>query len=222
MAGAATTPSILLSGFEPFGGERLNPSALVVQSLHEQRIGSWPVTSLVLPCVFGDAVRALERALVSQRPALVLCLGQAGGREGVTVERIAVNRDDARIPDNTGAQPLDRAVVAGGPAAYFSRLPVKALVAALQAEGVPAAESLSAGSFVCNHLFYGLMHALRRRRSVQAGFVHLPWLPEQVVERPGAFSLPLDTQVRAVQHLLTTALQWRGRGDLQRMGGTLD
>jgi len=98
----------------------------------------------------------------------------------------------------------------------------QALVAALQAKDVPAAESLSAGSFVCNHLFYGLMHALRRRRSVQAGFVHLPWLPEQVAERPRAFALPLDTQVRAVQHLLATALQWRGRGDLQRVGGALD
>ena len=222
MAGARTTPSILLTGFEPFGGESLNPSALVAQALHGERIGGWPVTGAVLPCVFGDAIATLEQSLAARRPALVVCLGQAGGREGVTVERIAVNRDDARIPDNAGAQPLDRAVVPGGPAAYFSRLPVKALVAALQAEGVPAAESLSAGSFVCNHVFYGLMHALRHRRSVQAGFVHLPWLPEQVGERPGAFALPLDTQVAAVRHLLATALPWRGRGDLPRVGGALD
>lgn len=222
MAGARTPPSILLTGFEPFGGERLNPSALVASSLHGQRIGTWPVTGLVLPCAFGQAIDVLEQALAAQRPALVLCLGQAGGRQGVTVERIAVNRDDARMPDNTGAQPLDRVVVPGAPAAYFSRLPVKALVAALQADGVPAAESLSAGSFVCNHLFFGLMHALRRRPSAQAGFVHLPWLPEQVVERPGAFALPLDTQAGAVRGLLATALQWRGRGDLQRVGGALD
>lgn len=224
MAGARarTPPSILLTGFEPFGGEGLNPSALVAQSLHNQRVGGWPVNGLVLPCVFDDAIAALEQALAAQRPALVLCLGQAGGRQGVTVERVAVNRDDARIPDNVGAQPLDNAVVPGAPAAYFSRLPVKALVAELQAEGVPAAESLSAGSFVCNHVFYGLMHALRRRRSVQAGFVHLPWLPEQVAERPGAFALPLDTQVHAVRTVLATALQWRGRGDLQRVGGALD
>lgn len=222
MAGARTTPSILLTGFEPFGGERLNPSALVASSLHGQRIGSWPVTGLVLPCAFGQAIDVLEQALAAQRPALVLCLGQAGGRQGVTVERIAVNRDDARIPDNTGAQPLDRVVVPGAPAAYFSRLPVKAMVAALQADGVPTAESLSAGSFVCNHLFFGLMHALLRRRSVQAGFVHLPWLPEQVAERPEAFALPLDTQVHAVRSLLATALQWRSRGDLQRVGGALD
>jgi pyroglutamyl-peptidase len=222
VAGARTPPSILLTGFEPFGGEGLNPSALVAHALSGQRIGGWPLTSLVLPCVFGDAISALEQALASQRPALVVCLGQAGGREGVTVERIAVNRDDARIPDNAGTQPLDRAVMPGAPAAYFSRLPVKALVAALQADGIPAAESLSAGSFVCNHLFYGLMHALRRRRSVQAGFVHLPWLPEQVAGHPGAFALPLDTQVQAVRHLLATALQWRGRNDLQRVGGALD
>lgn len=222
MAGARTPPSILLTGFEPFGGERVNPSALVAHALHGEHIGGWPVTSLVLPCVFGETIAALEQALATQRPALVIALGQAGGREAVTVERIAVNRDDARIPDNADVQPLDRAVVPGAPTAYFSRLPVKAMVAALQADGVSAAESLSAGSFVCNHLFYGLMHALRRRRSVQAGFVHLPWLPEQVAERPGAFALPLDTQVGAVRGLLATALQWRGRGDLQRVGGTLD
>jgi pyroglutamyl-peptidase len=215
-------PSILLTGFEPFGDECVNPSDLVVSSLHGVQIGDWPVTGLVLPCVFGEALVALEQALATQRPSLVVCLGQAGGREGVTVERLAVNRDDARIPDNAGAQPLDRAVVLGAPVAYFSRLPVKALVAALQAEGIPAAESLSAGSFVCNHLFYGLMHALRRRRSVQAGFVHLPWLPEQVAMHPKAFALPLATQVRAVHCLLSTARQWRGQGDLQVVGGTLD
>lgn len=215
-------PSILLTGFEPFAGERVNPSALVAQALHGQSIGEWPVTGLVLPCVFGRSISELERALVAQRPALVLCLGQAGGRAGVTVERLAVNRDDARIPDNAGAQPLDRAVVPDAPAAYFSRLPVKALVSALQVDGIRADESLSAGSFVCNHLFYGLMHALRRRRSVQAGFVHLPWLPEQATARPGAFSMPLDSQVHAVRRLLATAQQWRGRGDLQRVGGALD
>lgn len=222
MAGARTPPSILFTGFEPFGGERVNPSALVAQSLHGEHIDGWPVTGLVLPCAFGHAIDVLVRALAARRPTLVLCLGQAGGRQGVTVERIAVNRDDARIPDNTGAQPLDQPVVPGAPAAYFSRLPVKALVAALQADGVAATESLSAGTFVCNHLFFGLMHSLRRRRGVQAGFVHLPWLPEQIVERPEAFSLPPDTQVRAVRRLLATALHWRGRGDLPSVGGALD
>lgn len=224
MAGnrAPMAPSILLTGFEPFGGEQVNPSALVAQALHGEHIGGWPVTSHVLPCVFGDAIDALQQALAAQRPALVLCLGQAGGREGVTVERVAVNRDDARIPDNAGAQPMDRPVVPGAPAAYFSRLPVKALVSALQADGMAAAESLSAGSFVCNHLFYGLMHALRRRRTVQAGFVHLPWLPEQAVAHASAHSLPLEAQVRAVRRLLATAQQWRGRGDLPSVGGALD
>lgn len=216
------TPTILVTGFEPFGGERANPSALVAQALHGERIAGWPVVGQVLPCVFGEAITSLESALIAQRPVLVVCLGQAGGRDGVTVERLAVNRDDASIPDNAGAQPLDRSVVPGAPAAYFTRLPVKALVAALQADGVPAAESLSAGSFVCNHLFYGLMHALRRRRSVQAGFVHLPWLPEQALAHGSAFSLPLVTQVNAVRSVLGTARQWRGRGDLASVGGALD
>lgn len=222
MAGARTLPSILLTGFEPFGGECANPSALVAQALHGETIGGWPVTARVLPCAFGEVIAVLEQALATQRPALVVCLGQAGGREGVTVERIAVNRDDARIPDNAGAQPMDSPVVAGAPAAYFSRLPVKALVSELQANGIAAGESLSAGSFVCNHLFYGLLHALRQRRSVQAGFVHLPWLPEQAAAHASPHSLPLETQVDAVRRLLATARQWRGRGDLKRVGGTLD
>lgn len=213
--------TILLTGFEPFAGDRINPSAEVAQALAGERLGPWAVQSLVLPCEFGRSLQVLGQALDAQRPALVLCLGQAGGREGITVEKLAVNLDDARIPDNAGAQPCDQPVHPGAPAARFARLPVKAMVAALHQVGLPASVSLSAGSFVCNHVFYGLLQALARRRSVQAGFVHLPWLPEQLAGRAPAPSLALADQVRGVRCLLATALAWRGRRDLSQTGGEL-
>jgi pyroglutamyl-peptidase len=193
----------------------LNPSALVAQALRHERIEGATVQALVLPCVFGAALRALDEALQPQRPRLVLALGQAAGRGELSVERVALNVDDARIPDNAGAQPVDVAVVPGAPAARFSTLPIKAMVAALQRAGLPAGVSQTAGTFVCNHVFYGLMHALRRRRGVRAGFMHLPLLPEQA--RPGQPSLALEDQLRGVRLALATA--WTTQGDLPRSGG---
>ena len=158
---------------------------------------------------------ALKREIRRLDPALVVCLGQAGGRTGITPERIAINVDDARIPDNAGRQPVDRPIVRRGPAAYWSTLPIKAIVAALQARGIPAAVSQTAGTFVCNHVFYGLMHALRRRRGVRGGFVHLPWLPEQA--GAGQPSLPLDVMVDAIGVTLKVAM--RRKKDLRVAGG---
>lgn len=199
-------PRILLTGFEPFGGDTVNPSALVAQALHGQHVGGAQVHALCLPCVFGDARVALQRALVLHRPVLVLALGLAAGREGLSLERVAINVDDARIADNAGAQPVDVPVQRGGPAAYFSKLPIKAIVAALQHAGVPAAVSQTAGTFVCNHVFYGLMHALRRRPRTRGGFMHLPLLPEQAAAHAAAPSLPMDEQVRGVRLAMATAL----------------
>ena len=195
---------ILLTGFEPFGGEAVNPSWLVAQALHGQRIDGAEVRALCLPCVFGAALEVLEVALQQQRPRLVLALGQAAGRSELALERVAINVDDARIADNAGAQPIDVAVVPGATAAHFSTLPIKAMVAALWQAGVPAAVSQSAGTFVCNHVFYGLMHALRRRRGVRGGFMHVPLLPQQA--GAGEPSLDLQTMVRGVRLALHTAL----------------
>ncbi len=198
-------PTLLLTGFEPFGGEAVNPSWQVAQALDGERIAGLTVQALQLPCVFGAALGVLDAGLSSVRPALVLALGQAGGRDGFTVERVAINVDDGRIPDNAGQQPIDAAVVPGGPAAYFVTLPIKAMVAALQQAGWPAAVSQTAGTYVCNHVFYGLMHRLRRRR-VRAGFMHLPWLPEQAAAQAGQPSLPLSAQTAGVRLALHTAL----------------
>jgi pyroglutamyl-peptidase len=209
---------LLVTGFEPFDGERINPSADVAQALAGRRVYSVPVVAAVLPCVFGRAIDVLRDVISAQRPQLVLALGQAGGREGFSIERVAINVDDARIADNAGACPIDTPVIGGAPAAYFSTLPIKAMVAALRRAGWPAAVSQSAGTFVCNHVFYGLMHTLRRRR-VRGGFMHLPLLPEQAARRGGP-SLPLEVQIAGVALALEVALTTRV--DAAESGGALD
>jgi pyroglutamyl-peptidase len=210
---------VLVTGFEPFGGEALNPSARVAQALHGRTIDGVPVIGAVLPCVFGAAIDALRDALERHRPQLVLALGQAAGRSALSLERVAINVDDARIPDNAGVQPVDTPVVAKGPAAHFTTLPVKAMVAALRAAGHPAELSHSAGTFVCNHVFYGLQHALRARRSARSGFMHLPLLPEQA--RAGQPSLALAAMIDGTALALATALRLRS-GDLHASEGALD
>ncbi len=209
---------LLVTGFEPFGGERINPSAEVARTLHGRTIDRAPVIGLILPCVFGASIGALRSAIDTHRPRLVLALGQAAGREGFTLERIAINLDDARIADNAGAQPIDVPVEPHGPAAHFTTLPIKAMVAALRDAGHTASVSYSAGTFVCNHVFYGLQHALKRRRSVRSGFMHLPCLPEQAAA--GQPSLSLGTMVAGVGMALATALAVRH--DLAVSAGQLD
>ncbi len=211
------TPCILVTGFEPFGGEALNPSWQVAQALDGSSISGVPVRALQLPCVFGAARRALQQALRRHRPQLVVCLGQAGGRDGITVERVAINVDDARIPDNGGQQPIDATIESRGPAAYFSSLPIKAIVAALQQAGHGASVSQTAGTYVCNHVFYGLMHALRRRPGVRGGFIHIPYAPGQAGARPGVPVMPLDEQTAAIRLALYTALHTAT--DLRASGG---
>ncbi len=199
--------TVLVTGFEPFGGELRNPSQEIARALDGRVIAGRRVVGAVLPCVFGASIAELNKLLREHRPSLVLCLGQAGGRAEITPERVAINVDDARLADNAGAQPLDRPIVRGGPAAYWSTLPIKAIVRALQRRGVLVAVSQTAGTFVCNHVFYGLMHALRRRRGVRGGFIHVPFVPEQATR--GQPSLPLATMTEAVALAVETALTTR-------------
>ncbi len=206
---------VLVTGFEPFDGAEINPSQEVARNLNGTVIAGHTVVGALLPCVFGAAIPELQRLLRGHRPALVICVGQAGGRAAITPERVAINIDDARIPDNAGAQPVDRPVVRGGPAAYFSTLPVKAIVAALRAAGLPSEVSSTAGTFVCNHVFYGLMHVLRTQKGVRGGFIHLPFLREQAQE--GQASLTLEDMVFGVALAVDTAL--RRKKDLRLVGG---
>ena len=218
MSARRTTPVVLLTGFDPFGGETINPSWEAVKTLDGEIIHGHRVVAVQLPTVFSRSRRALRAALARHAPVLVVCVGQAGGRSAISLERIAINVDDARIADNDGAQPIDAPVVRGAPAAYFSTLPIKAMRDALLAAGIPAEVSQTAGTFVCNHVFYALMHALSALpRRVRGGFVHIPYLPEQAAKRPGAPSLPLDATVRALRIAVVVAL--RVRKDTRTAGG---
>ena len=208
---------ILITGFEPFGGEAVNPSWEVVRQLDGVTIAGERVVALQLPCVFGEALTVLNAALEAQQPQLTIAVGQAGGRVDITVERVAINVDDARIPDNKGQQPIDEPIVAGGPAAWFSSLPVKAIVAALHEQGIPASVSQTAGTFVCNHVMYGLLHALQGRAGSKGGFIHIPYLPEQAAAHPGTASMAVETVRAALETAIAVSLQQDG--DVKAVGG---
>lgn len=217
-----TAACVLVTGFEPFDQDPINPSWEVARALDGWVCEGVPVRALQLPCVFGLAAERLDQALRKYRPQLVVGLGLATGRSEWQPERVAINCDDARIPDNAGRQPIDTAVVPGGPAAYFSSLPIKAIVLALRAAGLPASVSNSAGTFVCNHGFYALMHALATQQALagtRGGFVHVPCLPGQAARHTGVPSMALDTQVHALRVLLQTCLSVRE--DVRVTGGQL-
>ena len=199
--------TVLITGFEPFGGESVNPSWEVVSSLDNAIIGGCRVIARQLPCVFGESLAVLNAAIDALSPSLVLAVGQAGGRTDITVERVAINVDDARIADNQGQQPVDVPVVADGPAAWFSTLPIKAMVVAMRNAGIPASVSQTAGTFVCNHVMYGLLHKLRDAPAVKGGFIHIPYLPQQAAQHPGAPSMAAETVRRALEVAIATALQ---------------
>ena len=220
--------TVLLTGFEPFDSDCINPSWEAVRSLDGWRCelpdgDAALVHARRIPCVFGAALRSLDQAIDELRPQLVLAIGQAGGRSEITPERVAINIDDGRICDNAGCQPIDLPVVEGAPAAYFSTLPIKALVHELRAAGIPASVSNSAGTFVCNHLFFGLMHRLATRPAAggtRAGFIHIPLMPEQAARLPGALpSLALETVVAALRIAVRTALSVRE--DIRESSGAL-
>jgi len=194
----------LVTGFEPFGGERLNASREAVSRLHS-RIGALAIATATLPTSYARSHVALDAAMAREDPDVVLCVGEAGDRGMLCVERIAVNLQDARIPDNDGAQPDDVPVVAGGPAACFATLPVKAAVRALQAAGLAAAASTGAGTFVCNHVFYRLLHRAPGGKRVMAGFLHVPRLPEQAAGPGGAAPMPAQDIAHGIEIVLATA-----------------
>ncbi|BEM08041.1 TPA: pyroglutamyl-peptidase I [Serratia marcescens] len=208
---------VLITGFEPFGGERLNPSWEVVKQLNDMELVGTRIVARQLPCVFGAALEALNAAIDEVQPVMVLAVGQAGGRTDITIERVAINVDDARIPDNQGQQPVDEPIVAGGPAAYFSTLPIKAMVSSMREAGIPASVSQTAGTYVCNHVMYGLLHRLSGQREVKGGFIHIPYLPEQAAAHPGAPSMAASTVLFALELAVSIALQVEH--DLKVAGG---
>ena len=199
-----TLPCVLVTGFDAFGGASINPSWLAAQALGGEILTGHRVVVGQLPTEFEGSANVLVHLLMQNKPRLVLCVGQAGGRNALSIERIAINIIDASIADNAGRQPLDRPVIASGPAAYFSTLPIKAMFEAVQQAGIAAEVSQTAGTFVCNHVFYTLLHVIATTRGLKGmsgGFVHVPYLAEQ-----GSPSMPLMDMVRGLRIAIDCAL----------------
>lgn len=190
---------VLITGFEPFGGEITNPAYEAVKGLPDQ-ISDIQIIKSEIPTAFQVSIQKIEALIKTHLPDVVICVGQAGGRSNITIERVGINVDDAGIPDNLGKQPIDEAIYLDGPAAYFSTLPIKAIVKALRENGIPASVSNSAGTYVCNHIMYGLLHVLKTEYpGVRGGFIHVPYCESQVVDKPNVPSMNLFSITKALK-----------------------
>lgn len=209
---------VLVTGFEPFGGEKVNPALEAVKGLPAEIHGA-EVHCLEVPTVFHKSAQVLEEEMSRYQPDFVLCIGQAGGRSSLTPERVAINQDDARIPDNEGNQPIDLPIRADGDPAYFSSLPIKAMVQAIKKEGLPASVSNTAGTFVCNHLMYQALYLVEKKfPHVRAGFMHIPYMMEQVVNRPTTPAMSLVDIRRGIEAAIGAIIE-HGDQDLKLVGG---
>ena len=196
---------VLVTGFEPFGGASLNPSQLLVEELAKEKLPGVDLATVLLPVEFDRAAEILLEEIEKHSPQIVISFGQAEGRSSITPEKIAINLDDARIADNSGDARKQRAIVTGGADGYFSTLPVEKMVFAINEAGVPANLSLSAGSFVCNHIFYRMQNALQGK-GIQSGFIHLPLVPEQSAEFPNQPTMSLDKMLTGAKAAILSTL----------------
>ena len=208
---------IIVTGFDPFGGETINPSIECVKALPE--IEGVELIRLELPTVFKESAKRLNEVINDVKPDAVLSVGQAGGRPGITMERIAINVDDARIPDNISQQPIDETIQTEGEAAYFTTLPIKRIVKAIREAGISAEVSNSAGTFVCNHIMYqSLFAATKADKPFKAGFMHIPFIPEQTTDKP---SLPLEESTKALQIAIETILDYINDEEIKVQEGAI-
>lgn len=209
---------ILVTGFDPFGGEKVNPALEAVKSLPSVIHGA-EIRWVEIPTVFYQSAEVLEAEIVRYQPDVVLCIGQAGGRASLTPERVAINQDDARIPDNQGNQPIDTPIRLDGEAAYFSTLPIKAMVQAIKEVGLPATVSNTAGTFVCNHLMYQALYLADKKFShMRAGFMHIPYMTEQVINKPNTASMNLADIVKGIEAAIGAIVDYKDK-DLKIVGG---
>lgn len=209
---------ILITAFEPFGVETINPALEAVKLMKDEIHGA-KIVKLIVPTVFGKSIDKTIEAIEKENPDVVLSIGQAGGRFNVTPERIAINIDDGSIKDNEGNQPIDSTIYDDGDAAYFSTLPVKAIVKEIKMAGLPASLSNSAGTFVCNHLMYGVLyHLSKSEEDIKAGFIHVPFIPEQVVKRQGPSpSMSLLDITKALEFAVKAIVE--NKNDITDIGG---
>ncbi len=210
---------ILVTGFDPFGGEPINPAIESVKLLPKEIEGA-EIIALEIPTVVHKSLQVIQDAVKKYEPDMVLSIGQAGGRSDITVERIGINIDDCRIKDNEGNQPIDEPIFKDGPAAYFVNLPIKAIVEEIRKIGIPASVSNTAGTFVCNHVTYGVRHMLELEgKGRKSGFIHIPYLPQQVVEKVGQPSMALDDIVKGLTAAISAMVKYEE--DIKSTGGTI-
>ncbi|MCZ0717372.1 pyroglutamyl-peptidase I [Aerococcus kribbianus] len=210
---------ILVTGFDPFGGEDKNPALEAVKRLPDTIKGA-EIIKLEIPTVFHKSADVVREKMREVQPDAVLNIGQAGGRYDLTVERVAINQDDARIPDNDGKQPIDEAIQADGAPAYFASIPVKAMVEAIRQEGLPASVSNTAGTFVCNHIMYQTLYiVVNEFPDTKAGFMHIPYMSQQVVDKPGTPSMALDDMVTGITAAIAAIVDYQDKDDIKAVGG---
>ena len=198
---------VLITGFEPFGGEKINPALEAVKMLPDT-IGGAKVVKLEVPTVFKKSIKRLDECIEKEKPDITICVGQAGGRFDITVERVAINVDDARIPDNENNSPADEKIFEDGRNAYFAALPIKAIVKNITDAGIPASVSDSAGTFVCNHLMYGLLYLIDKKyNNMTGGFIHVPFIPQQAAGKKNTPSMNISDIVKALTIAVETAVQ---------------
>lgn len=208
---------ILVTGFDPFGGESVNPAWEAVKLLPDT-IGSAEIIKLQIPTVVNKLIEKIHAAMISQKPDIVISVGQAGGRFSVTPERVAINITDARIPDNEGNQPIDVPIFADGDTAYFSNLPVKAMVQAIKQAGYPSVLSNTAGTYICNHVMYGILYYIQKEfPDVRGGFIHVPYCTAQVVDKPATPSMSLPDIAASLEAAIKAAVEHKD--DLHVIGG---
>lgn len=212
---------ILVTGFDPFGKDTINPAIEAVKKLPDV-IDSAKIIKLEIPTVFYKSKDVVKEAILKENPDYILNIGQAGGRTDLTPERVAINIDDARIEDNEGQQPIDSPIQNNGEAAYFSQLPIKAMVDYMKKEDLPASVSNSAGTFVCNHIMYQMLYLTEKEfPEIKAGFMHIPFMTEQVVDRPDTPSLPLEDIVKGIEASIKAIIAYHGKEDLKTVGGKI-
>ena len=210
---------ILVTGFDPFGGEPINPAIESVKRLPDNIAGA-EIIKLEIPTVRKKSLEKIEKAINEHNPDVILSIGQAGGRFDISIERVGINLDDFRIPDNEGNQIIDEPIFPDGENSYFVKLPVKAMVQNVQKNNIPASVSYTAGTFVCNHVLYGVLYIIEKKyKGKKSGFIHIPFLPQQVVDKRNMPSMELDTIVKG----LTAAIEAivKNNEDIKEVGGTV-
>ena len=210
---------VLITGFDPFGGEKINPALEAVKKLPDTIAGA-EIIKLEIPTVFRKSLEKIEENIIKHNPDIVISIGQAGGRAEITPERVAINIDDARIPDNEAKQPIDIPIFEDGENAYFSNLPIKAMVKETKEGGIPASISNTAGTFVCNHVMYGILYmAAKKYPNIRGGFIHVPYIPSQVLDKPNTPSMSLKDIAKGLELCVKAAVT--NTEDVKSVGGTI-